>query len=150
MALTVGVVVLMFTLMIPPALKMIEKAKFQNAVPELERIAHQIDLYQVQNRNYPDSLLDLFNDVPLDPWGNPYQYLKIADSTNTKNNLRNSKRNLSKGQRKKNGAQLNSDYDLYSMGPDGQSQAPLTAAASRDDIIRAKNGRFFGLAEDYN
>ncbi len=39
---------------------------------------------------------------------------------------------------------INSDYDLYSKGPDGASQGPLTAKASRDDIIRANNGRFIG------
>jgi len=44
---------------------------------------------------------------------------------------------------------LNTDYDLYSQGPDGQSVSPLTAAKSRDDIIRANNGDFIGTAEDY-
>lgn len=44
---------------------------------------------------------------------------------------------------------INSDYDLYSMGPDGKSQAPLTANASRDDIIRANNGAFYGKASNY-
>jgi general secretion pathway protein G len=44
---------------------------------------------------------------------------------------------------------INTDFDLYSVGPDGDSQAPLTAAASRDDIVRANDGRFIGKAEDY-
>ncbi|MCP5251868.1 MAG: hypothetical protein H6939_09135 [Burkholderiales bacterium] len=44
---------------------------------------------------------------------------------------------------------INSDYDLYSMGKDGASVSPLTAKASRDDIIRANNGRFIGRAADY-
>ena len=44
---------------------------------------------------------------------------------------------------------LNSDYDLYSKGPDGKSSPPLTAEASRDDIIRANDGAYFGLASDY-
>jgi general secretion pathway protein G len=44
---------------------------------------------------------------------------------------------------------INSDYDLYSMGPDGQSVAPLTAAPSQDDIVRASNGAYFGLAADF-
>ena len=39
---------------------------------------------------------------------------------------------------------VNSDYDLYSMGPDGDSQAPFTAQASRDDIVRASNGGYIG------
>ncbi len=35
------------------------------------------------------------------------------------------------------------------MGPDGKSVAPLTAKASRDDIVRANDGKFIGEASDY-
>lgn len=44
---------------------------------------------------------------------------------------------------------INSDYDLYSMGKDGKSVSPLTGGPSRDDIVRANNGRFVGKAADY-
>jgi general secretion pathway protein G len=44
---------------------------------------------------------------------------------------------------------LNSAFDLYSMGKDGQSQPPLTAAASHDDIVRASDGNFIGMASRY-
>jgi general secretion pathway protein G len=44
---------------------------------------------------------------------------------------------------------LNTDFDLYSMGQDEDSKAPLTAEASHDDIIRANNGGFVGLAHKY-
>jgi general secretion pathway protein G len=75
-----------------------------------------------------------------DPWGNPYQYLSFETvKGNDKGKFRKD-RNL---------VPINSDYDLYSMGPDGKSSGPLTAAASRDDIIRAGNGSFVGIAEDY-
>ena len=74
----------------------------------------------------------------LDPWGNPYQYLNVT-TTKNKGNVRKD-RNL---------VPINSDYDLYSMGKDGTSQPPLTAKASRDDIIRANSGKFVGLAADY-
>jgi general secretion pathway protein G len=36
------------------------------------------------------------------------------------------------------------------MGKDGASVSPLTARASRDDIVRANNGAFVGLASDYD
>jgi general secretion pathway protein G len=35
------------------------------------------------------------------------------------------------------------------MGPDGDSRRPLTAQKSRDDIIRANDGAFIGIAQDY-
>ena len=44
---------------------------------------------------------------------------------------------------------INTDFDLYSMGPDGRSSPPLTAKASRDDIVRANDGAFVGVAADY-
>ena len=49
----------------------------------------------------------------------------------------------------KNLVPLNTDFDLYSKGPDGASQKPLNAEASRDDIVRANNGAYVGKAEDY-
>jgi len=44
---------------------------------------------------------------------------------------------------------LNSDYDLYSMGKDGQSKAPLTAPVSKDDIVRCNDGGYVGLASEF-
>lgn len=44
---------------------------------------------------------------------------------------------------------INTYFDLYSMGPDGMSAAPLTAAASRDDLIVANDGDYIGLASLY-
>ena len=44
---------------------------------------------------------------------------------------------------------INSDYDLYSKGADGESVAPLTAAKSQDDIVRANDGEYLGLASRY-
>ena len=44
---------------------------------------------------------------------------------------------------------VNSDYDLYSVGIDGDSQAAFTAKVSRDDVVRANDGGFVGLAEDF-
>jgi len=44
---------------------------------------------------------------------------------------------------------INSDYDLYSKGKDGQSNAPLTVPVSHDDIIRAANGAYVGVAANF-
>ena len=44
---------------------------------------------------------------------------------------------------------INSDFDLYSMGKDGESVPPLTSKKRRDDIIRANDGQYIGLAEGY-
>jgi general secretion pathway protein G len=44
---------------------------------------------------------------------------------------------------------INTDFDLYSKGRDGKTNYPLTAEASQDDIIRANNGGYLGLASHY-
>lgn len=44
---------------------------------------------------------------------------------------------------------INSDFDLYSMGKDGQSVGPLTAQKSHDDVIRANDGGYYGLASNF-
>jgi len=44
---------------------------------------------------------------------------------------------------------VDSDFDFYSMGPAGQSRPPFTAKASRDDIVRAGDGGYFGKASEY-
>jgi general secretion pathway protein G len=78
-------------------------------------------------------------DVPRDPWGRPYVYLNIRAAGPGNSGLR------------KDGKlnPLNTDFDLYSCGKDGDSIGPLSAKASRDDIVRANNGAFIGLGEDY-
>ena len=44
---------------------------------------------------------------------------------------------------------INSTYDLYSLGKDGDSKAPLSTKVSQDDVIRANDGGFIGLAARY-
>jgi len=44
---------------------------------------------------------------------------------------------------------LNSDYDLYSVGKDGASSPPIMAKPSQDDVIRASNGSYVGLAANF-
>lgn len=44
---------------------------------------------------------------------------------------------------------LNTDYDLFSLGADAQTAVSLGQTVGLDDVIRANNGGFFGLAGDY-
>ena len=44
---------------------------------------------------------------------------------------------------------LNTDYDLFSLGPDGATTVSLGETMGQDDVIRANNGGFFGVAADY-
>lgn len=44
---------------------------------------------------------------------------------------------------------LNTDYDLFSLGPDRRTAVSLAESVGLDDVIRANNGGFFGSAADY-
>ena len=44
---------------------------------------------------------------------------------------------------------LNTDYDLFSLGPDHATATSLGESTGLDDVIRANNGGFFGLASNY-
>ena len=44
---------------------------------------------------------------------------------------------------------INSDFDIYSMGKDQDTVAPLNPPKSHDDIIRASDGGFYGLAKNF-
>lgn len=116
-----------------------ERVRVAQAVIDIGGIQGGIAHYESNNRVLPDSLADLGEAIPLDPWGRPYRYLNHATAKG-KGGFRKDKRIVP----------INTDYDLYSMGKDGLSQPPLTAKVSRDDIVRANDGRFIGLVSDYD
>lgn len=113
----------------------IKKVKMGLAIAAMQEVSRNIDAYYIFTGSYPASLSEITDQ--LDPWGNPYQYLSMAGAS------------VGKVRKDKSLHPLNTDYDLYSMGPDGKSASPLTAQISRDDIVRANNGAFLGVAEDY-
>lgn len=44
---------------------------------------------------------------------------------------------------------LNTDYDLFSLGPDASTAVSLGDKLGHDDVIRASNGGYFGVASEY-
>ncbi|WP_206171743.1 prepilin-type cleavage/methylation domain-containing protein [Thiorhodococcus mannitoliphagus] len=116
-----------------------EKQDIIQATTDIQTIEGLLERDFTTHNRYPDSLAEIPGAAALrDPWGNPYQYLNIATV-----------KGKGKVRKDHNLVPLNTDYDLYSMGKDGRSVSPLTAKASRDDIVRANNGGFVGLASDY-
>lgn len=122
---------------IPNFLSYRERAKVTVAITEIKGIERDITAFEANIGRLPVSLVEAGRGNPLDPWGNPYVYYPV-DSVP-----------MGKLRKDKSLVPVNSDYDLYSMGADGKSQAPFTAKASQDDIVRANNGAFTGLAQNY-
>ena len=116
----------------------IERGRYAQAAADIRTIEQQIVRFGIErNGRLPDALAEL--GIALnDPWGRPYQYLNVTAVAN-------------RGAVRKDRAlnPINTDFDLYSTGPDGRSVPPLTAAHSRDDVVRARNGQFVGKAEDF-
>jgi len=116
-------------------------ARISTAIDEMKLIEFDITNYVYENEEYPDSLSDIGKDNLTDPWGNPYRYLRLDGGTTP---------GLSgKRRRDKNANPVNSDYDLYSMGKDGKTTAQFTGEKARDDIVRANDGKYYGLAEEH-
>lgn len=114
----------------------IEKTKTARAISEIHTL--QLEIMAVEQPGYTPKDLGVINRAGLlDPWGNPYQYHSFADTP--------------KGVWRKDRflVPLNSTFDLWSMGPDGESKPPLTAKASHDDIIRANDGSYIGRGDRY-
>jgi general secretion pathway protein G len=117
-----------------------EKARIAATISEIKILEKMIQAYNIDYGAYPDNLNELEMKKLKDPWGNPYRYYKIEGRT---------QKGVGKMRKDRNMVPVNTDFDLYSKGKDGQSKTPFTAKTSRDDIVRANNGRFIGLVSDY-
>ena len=117
------------------------RVKITIAIHDIRTIEKTITLYILDEDELPDSLSDIGLDHLIDPWGNPYQYLRLDG--NTSSGIQGKRR------RDKNANPANNDYDLYSMGQDGETSAQFTAKKARDDIVRANDGAYCGLAEKH-
>jgi len=131
---------LLIAIAVPSYNDFADRARITKAIGDIRALSVAIDQFSRNNdEQIPATLADLATEIPLDPWGNEYQYLNIPAAAPANDQFR------------KYGdlSPLNSDFDLFSVGEDGDSAGPLSAKKSRDDIVRANNGAFVGLGEDY-
>jgi general secretion pathway protein G len=138
MLIAIAIIGIVISIAIPAYQEYVKEGEIYVAVQDLRNISLLIEDVEISG-SMPASLAEIgvnYND----PWGNPYQYLNLLDPAN---------KGKGKARKDKNLVPINSDYDLYSMGPDGKSVGPLTAKASHDDIVRANDGGFYGIATDY-
>lgn len=119
-------------------------AQIARAVTEIRMIDLLIKDYSMNRKSNPPDLLAIGIDYQ-DPWGNVYAYLDIAGMGEGEKG----EKGKGKVRKDKNLVPINTDFDLYSMGPDGKTAGPLTAKASKDDVVRANNGRYVGVASGY-
>ena len=115
-----------------------EKTRVYQATVDIGGLQMDIKQYEVDNRVLPDDLGAIGRAAKLDPWGRPYVYVNLQAKNGKGSARKDHKLNP-----------LNSDFDLYSLGKDGVSKPQITQKESLDDVIRAHDGAFIGLASDF-
>jgi general secretion pathway protein G len=137
----IAVVGLLLGIAVPTYFDRVNKLKVGQAKQDLTMLSAAIERYRTAHDfKLPETLNDVLHQPMNDPWGNPYQYLSFSsDAPGITGKIR----------KDHNLHPLNSEFDLYSMGADGTSAAPLTAKASRDDVIWARDGSFVGLGSEF-
>jgi general secretion pathway protein G len=115
----------MSAMAIPRLARVIEHARVARAIADIRAIQGTIDAAA----QMPGALGQVGFGGRLDPWGRPYVYRAFA---------------LGQGPPREDqfSVPLNSEYDLYSPGPDG-------APGNLDDVIRANDGGYIGRASLY-
>ena len=96
-----------------------------------------VETYVAMSKTFPSTWADIPAARVIDPWGRPYVYYNIDAN--------------GKGGARKDHAlnPLNTDYDMYSLGADGVTKAQITQKDSVDDVIRASNGGYVGIASGF-
>jgi general secretion pathway protein G len=135
-----AVTALLTVIALPSYSKYVNRVRTDKVMVFMASTSLSLEAYYAQHLSYPASLADVGITDAVDPWGNPYRYLAIDIDPPPK---------TGKVRRDKNKNPINTDYDLYSAGPDGRSQTQLTARFARDDIVRAGNGSYIGKAQDF-
>lgn len=145
----------------------ITRTRNTRAMVEIRNIERAIAAYRSEAGVLPADL-NVIRFAPSDPWGTPYVYLNFdpyrvapggpvvapqqgGGSGGGGNGGGNDRAGGIAGVARKDRflVPLNTDYDLYSCGADRDSKKPLQAPQSWDDIIRAADGAFVGLAADF-
>lgn len=112
-------------------------AREARAIGDIGTISVQLYRWQSNNRKFPETLAEAGLSGFVDPWGNPYRYVNVATAKSDAI------------LRDRSSTPLNSDFDLYSMGPDGRTELRLALGkAALDDVVRTNDGRFIGVAQE--
>lgn len=115
-----------------------ERVKQNQAAQDITIIQAMIKNHQIDNGALPATLAEVGTASKTDPWGRPYVYQELVSANGVGKARKDRKLNP-----------LNSDFDLYSRGKDGLSRTQLTNKESLDDVVRANDGAYIGLAADY-
>ena len=151
MLIVIAIIGTILAIALPMLQEALNQARVTRAIGDIGAIQTDIAAYEAGGKGLPESLATIGRASLVDPWGSPYRYLNFELATMGGGGGRGRK-----GGGFPAGARMdrflvpiNSTYDLYSMGKDGTTVPALTATNSKDDIVRANDGGFIGLAVKY-
>lgn len=133
----IAMIAVLSAIAVPAYRAHLARVDVSRAIGDVHDLGLALERWQLNHGRFPDTLAEAGLDGRVDPWGNPYRYLNMDGAR--RGDMR----------KDKNLVPINTDFDLYSAGRDGESVPPLTAKKSQDDIVRASNGAFVGLGSDY-
>lgn len=119
----------------------VDRARVEQAKQEIAYIALEVEKFDTRpdrpNGGFPNTLAELGLDPSyfLDPWGHPYRYQSVTG--------------VGGARKDHNNVQLNNDFDLYSVGKNGDTNQTFTSTLSQDDIVRGLNGSYIGTPAEY-
>ncbi|MDD5579856.1 MAG: type II secretion system protein GspG [Methylobacter sp.] len=137
------VVAVLGAIAVPTYIGYIDKARNTAAITDILSIQSAIERFYNDNYFYPATLAVISASLPninTDPWGNAYVYLNIING---------GPGIMGQVRKDRSVNPINSLYDLYSMGKDGDTKIQLDNKDSVDDIILGRDGSFIGLASDF-
>lgn len=126
---------LLMAVAIPTWSHLVTRSKVSRCQADLRTLEKEITAYLIEKGTLPPSLNAIGRGDIRDPWLHPYQYVNIVASGTAYVDFL--------------GTDLNTDFDLYSLGQDGISTQSLADAVSENDIVRAGDGGFIGLGYDF-
>src|SRR4030042_5013651 len=124
--LTVAILGTLSAIAIPTYTNYMDKQRDTTALVDIKNIESQIERFKALSGRPPNNFAEAGIAAPNDPWGHPYEYLRIEglDKKDVEGKERWDKFNKP----------LNHDYDLYSMGKDRQTKPKITDKDSHEDI----------------
>lgn len=137
--LVVAIIALLAAMAWPLYSNIKDKARSAICMTEIRDMEKTVYSYSIdKGGGFPDLLSDAIKTGTTDPWGNQYTYNNLVT-----NPAKARKDDIT-------GSPLNTDFDLYSNGPDGVTTdlaAPNWAdSVCQDDITRSGDGGFVGIA----
>lgn len=106
------------------------RVRTARCIEEIRGLEKEIIAYATDKGTNPPDLDAVGWGTQLDPWGHIYEYHPVGSRKNGPDNI-------------------NTDFDLYSKGADGDTAVSIIVLVSDDDIIRANDGAFAGTAKDF-